>query len=40
MLAAERMMMSGYHIPFPSLGYLEKAGDGYRHIPANWNPAL
>jgi glyoxylase-like metal-dependent hydrolase (beta-lactamase superfamily II) len=40
MLVAERMMMSGYHIPFPSLGYLEKAGDGYRLIPANWNPAL
>jgi glyoxylase-like metal-dependent hydrolase (beta-lactamase superfamily II) len=40
MLVAERMMMSGYHIPFPSLGYLEKAGDGYRLIPANWNPTL
>ena len=32
--------MSGYHIPFPSLGYLEKAGDGYRLIPANWKPKL
>ena len=40
MLVADRMMMSGYHIPFPSLGYLEKAGGGYRLIPANWKPTL
>ncbi len=40
MLAAERMLLSGYHFPFPSLGYIEKAGSGYRLIPANWNPAL
>jgi glyoxylase-like metal-dependent hydrolase (beta-lactamase superfamily II) len=40
MLAAERMLLSGYHFPFPSLGYIEKAGTGYRLIPANWNPAL
>jgi hypothetical protein len=23
-----------------TLGYIEKAGSGYRLIPANWNPAL
>ena len=40
MLAAERMVVSGYHFPFPSLGYIEKAGDGYRLIPVNWNPVL
>ena len=40
MLAAERMLVSGYHFPFPSLGYIEKAGNGYRLIPVNWNPAL
>jgi hypothetical protein len=32
--------MSGYHIPFPSLGYVEKAGTGYRFIPASWNPVI
>ena len=40
MLAAERMLVSGYHFPFPSLGYIDKAGDGYRLIPMNWNPVL
>ena len=40
MLAAERMLVSGYHFPFPSLGYIEKAGSGYRLIPVNWNTAL
>ncbi len=40
MLAAERMLVSGYHFPFPSLGYIDKAGDGYRLIPVNWNPVL
>jgi glyoxylase-like metal-dependent hydrolase (beta-lactamase superfamily II) len=40
MLAAERMLLSGYHFPFPSLGHIEKAGTGYRLIPVNWNPAL
>src|SRR6266545_3244906 len=39
MLAADRMLVSGYHFPFPSLGYIEKAGSGYRLIPVNWNPA-
>ena len=40
MLATDRMLVSGYHFPFPSLGYIEKAGSGYRLIPVNWNPAL
>ena len=39
-LATDRIMMSGYHIPFPSLGYVEKAGTGYRLIPASWNPVI
>jgi glyoxylase-like metal-dependent hydrolase (beta-lactamase superfamily II) len=39
-LAADKMLVSGYHLPFPSLGYIEKAGSGYRFIPAAWNPVL
>ena len=39
-LATDRMLLSGYHIPFPSLGYIEKAGTAYRFVPAGWNPAL
>jgi glyoxylase-like metal-dependent hydrolase (beta-lactamase superfamily II) len=40
MLATDRILMSGYHIPFPSLVHVEKAGNGYRTIPVNWNPTL
>jgi glyoxylase-like metal-dependent hydrolase (beta-lactamase superfamily II) len=40
MLSAERMLVQGFHYPFPSLGYVEKDGSGYRVIPAAWNPAI
>jgi glyoxylase-like metal-dependent hydrolase (beta-lactamase superfamily II) len=39
-LAADKILLSGYHFPFPSLGYIEKAGNGYRLIPAPWNPTI
>lgn len=29
-LAGERMLTTGYHLPFPALGRIEKAGAGYR----------
>lgn len=34
MLAAEKMRVQGFHYPFPSLGRIEKAGDGYKLISA------
>ena len=40
MVSAEKMFVSGYHFPFPGLGWVEKAGTGYRLIPAAWNPVL
>jgi glyoxylase-like metal-dependent hydrolase (beta-lactamase superfamily II) len=40
MLVAERMMVQGFHYPFPSLAYVEKSGDGYREIMAAWNPTI
>jgi glyoxylase-like metal-dependent hydrolase (beta-lactamase superfamily II) len=40
MLAADKMMIQGFHYPFPAVGYIEKAGTGYREIPAPWNPVL
>jgi len=40
MLATDRMLVSGYHFPFPLLGYIEKAGNAYRLVPVNWNPVL
>jgi glyoxylase-like metal-dependent hydrolase (beta-lactamase superfamily II) len=33
MLAAERLPVQGYHFPFPALGRIEKAGNGYRVVP-------
>ncbi|MGD9923504.1 MAG: MBL fold metallo-hydrolase [Pseudorhodoplanes sp.] len=33
MLAAEKMPVTGYHLPFPALGQIEKSGNGYRFVP-------
>ena len=40
MVAAERIPISGYHYPFPAVGYAEQDGDRYRLVPASWNPTL
>jgi glyoxylase-like metal-dependent hydrolase (beta-lactamase superfamily II) len=40
MAAAEKAQVMGFHFPFPGLGYVEKDGNGYRLIPAAWNPIL
>jgi glyoxylase-like metal-dependent hydrolase (beta-lactamase superfamily II) len=40
MLVAEKMLVQGFHYPFPALAYIEKSGSGYREIPAPWNPAI
>jgi glyoxylase-like metal-dependent hydrolase (beta-lactamase superfamily II) len=37
MLAAERVAVSAYHMPFPSLGYVERLkGGGYRWLPHSY----
>ena len=36
MLAAERMAMTGYHMPFPGSGFVEPAGDGFRWVPTSY----
>lgn len=33
MLATERMLTTGYHLPFPAIGHIEKNGTGYRFAP-------
>jgi len=38
MLAAEKMLLQGFHYPFPGVAYIEKSGTGYREIPMPWNP--
>ena len=40
MLAAERMMVQGFHYPFPSVAHVEKNGTGYREVPMPWNPVV
>lgn len=34
MAVAEKLQLCGYHFPFPGFGFIEKAGSGYRVIPA------
>jgi len=40
MAAAEKAPVIGFHFPFPSVGHVEKAGDGYRLIPLRWSATL
>ncbi len=40
MLVAEKMLVQGFHYPFPSLAYVEKSGSGYREIPVPWDPTI
>jgi glyoxylase-like metal-dependent hydrolase (beta-lactamase superfamily II) len=35
LLVAEKLPVQGYHFPFPALARIEKAGDGYRVVPAS-----
>ncbi len=36
MVAADRIAFIGYHMPFPSLGFVEKLDTGYRWVPASY----
>ena len=40
MLVAEKMMVQGFHYPFPSVAYVEKTSTGYREVPVPWKAAL
>jgi glyoxylase-like metal-dependent hydrolase (beta-lactamase superfamily II) len=40
MLMAEKMLVHGFHFPFPALAHVEKSGTGYREIAAPWNPVM
>jgi glyoxylase-like metal-dependent hydrolase (beta-lactamase superfamily II) len=40
MVVAEKLQVQGFHYPFPGLGHVEKDGNGYRMIPAAWNPVI
>lgn len=36
MIATDRLPFIGYHMPFPSVGFVEKASEGYRFIPETY----
>lgn len=40
MAAAEKATVVGFHFTFPSVGHVEKDGNGYRLIPVAWNPVI
>ena len=40
MVAAERIPATGYHMPFPAVGYVEKNGSGYRWVPVSYQLRL
>ncbi len=40
MLAAEKMMVQGFHFPFPAQAYIEKTPTGYRETMVPWNAAI
>lgn len=40
MLAADRVPMIGYHMPFPGMGYVETRGDGFHYVPASYQMML
>jgi hypothetical protein len=36
MLAADKIAMLGYHMPFPGVGFVETRGDGFRYSPQSY----
>src|SRR5262245_44056369 len=40
MAATDKMLVQGYHLPCPAVGNIEKAGDGFRLVPATWTPSM
>lgn len=39
-IASERARMTAYHFPFPANGFVQRAGEGFRFIPADWSSAI
>ena len=40
MAVAEKMLVQGFHFPFPGIANIEKDGNGYRLVPIFWNPTI
>ena len=39
-IAAERARMTAYHFPFPAVGSVQRAGEGFRFFPSDWSSAV
>jgi glyoxylase-like metal-dependent hydrolase (beta-lactamase superfamily II) len=39
-VAADRMLVQGYHFPFPASGYIAKESKGFEFVPVQWQPSL
>ncbi|MEM7060704.1 MAG: MBL fold metallo-hydrolase [Pseudomonadota bacterium] len=40
MIAADKIPFTGYHLPFPALGYLTEMGDGFEYHPVSYQMNL
>jgi len=40
MAATDRLLVAGMHLPFPGVGHVAKAGDGYAFAPLEWRYQL
>jgi len=40
MIAAEKIPFTGYHMPFPNVGYVEPMGSGFRYVAAGYQMDL
>jgi len=38
--SADKMLVQGYHYPFPASGYIARTGKGFDLVPVMWQPAL
>jgi hypothetical protein len=36
MLATDKIPVTGYHMPFPAIGYIDKREGGYRWVQASY----
>lgn len=40
MMAADKIPMIGYHMPFPGMGFVETRGSGFRFVPVSYQFAI
>jgi hypothetical protein len=40
MVATDGLLVSGFHMPYPSLGYVERTQDSYRWTPASYQTQM